>query len=192
MANTCGQCRYYRVDRYMESICSLTGKNVGFLWNKECYQPLELPTMEKKESNTKTTESMETKVATKVCKKCGRELPLSEFGGNFRSKDGHLNTCRECMSAAQRTAIAKKKGVEPAVAERDFGEMFESAARIEAPDARPASPELCWQFVRAIVKAADSVLERCTKRQLMEMGEEGYYKRVLDEVEQDRMREETL
>lgn len=33
---------------------------------------------------------------TKVCKKCGRELPLSEFHKNKGHKDGHLNVCKEC------------------------------------------------------------------------------------------------
>lgn len=33
---------------------------------------------------------------TKVCKKCGKELPLSEFGLNPMSKDGHINSCKRC------------------------------------------------------------------------------------------------
>ena len=32
----------------------------------------------------------------KVCKGCGRELPLSEFGKHDRSKDGHMSVCKEC------------------------------------------------------------------------------------------------
>ena len=33
---------------------------------------------------------------TKVCKKCGRELPLNEFSKDKRCKDGHRNVCKEC------------------------------------------------------------------------------------------------
>lgn len=33
---------------------------------------------------------------TKICSKCGRELPLSEFHKNKDHKDGHSNVCKEC------------------------------------------------------------------------------------------------
>lgn len=35
---------------------------------------------------------------TKVCKKCGRELPLSEFYKGKTYKDGHKNECKECFN----------------------------------------------------------------------------------------------
>ena len=34
---------------------------------------------------------------TKICKKCGRELPLSEFYKSKGCKDGHRNECKECF-----------------------------------------------------------------------------------------------
>lgn len=34
---------------------------------------------------------------TKVCKKCGRELPLSEFGKHSKTADGYNSTCRSCI-----------------------------------------------------------------------------------------------
>lgn len=51
--------------------------------------------------------------ATKVCSKCGRELPIENFRKNPKAKDGYLNTCRECMSATMKEAYAKKNGIEP-------------------------------------------------------------------------------
>ena len=41
---------------------------------------------------------------TKICKKCGKELPITEFGNNPMSKDGHINTCKRC-----RTGFPKKE-----------------------------------------------------------------------------------
>lgn len=36
---------------------------------------------------------------TKVCKKCGRELPLSDFYTNNKAKDGLGTYCKECSNA---------------------------------------------------------------------------------------------
>lgn len=95
------------MDRYMESICTKTNKAVGFLWNKDCFEPIVLPTPPEEltqdtnkltsNANKSTPNDMET-TGTKVCKECGRELPLSVFRPNHKSKDGHLNTCKYCMS----------------------------------------------------------------------------------------------
>ena len=52
----------------------------------------------------------ETKPKTKVCKKCGRELPITEFALNKTSKDGHVGQCRDCVNAYQRERYALKKG----------------------------------------------------------------------------------
>lgn len=35
---------------------------------------------------------------TKICKVCGRELPLSDFPTRSLAKDGHANTCTKCCA----------------------------------------------------------------------------------------------
>lgn len=45
---------------------------------------------------------------TKICKKCGQELPLTEFE-NSKNKDGHLNVCKKCRSAQKRLNIQLNK-----------------------------------------------------------------------------------
>ena len=35
---------------------------------------------------------------TKICRKCGRELPLSEFHKDKQKKDGYRNVCKECIN----------------------------------------------------------------------------------------------
>lgn len=45
---------------------------------------------------------------TKVCKKCGKELPLEMFGkGN--GKDGKRSWCKDCLNAAAREYQRRKK-----------------------------------------------------------------------------------
>ena len=35
-------------------------------------------------------------IKTKVCSRCGRELPRTEFPKNAQSRDGHLGVCKKC------------------------------------------------------------------------------------------------
>ena len=46
---------------------------------------------------------------TKICKKCGRELPLENFSKNAKMKDGLQNHCRACASEYSRQMWQRKK-----------------------------------------------------------------------------------
>ena len=39
---------------------------------------------------------------TKICPKCGKELPVSEFSKNSKAKDGLQSQCKSCQSAAHK------------------------------------------------------------------------------------------
>lgn len=46
---------------------------------------------------------------TKVCKKCGRELPVGEFYKMPASKDGIDSVCKECRKVGMRENYKAKK-----------------------------------------------------------------------------------
>lgn len=48
-------------------------------------------------------------VPTKVCPKCGRELPTTEFYGNKHNKDGLQDKCKDCQRAWSRESYRRKK-----------------------------------------------------------------------------------
>lgn len=53
--------------------------------------------------------------ATKVCRECGKELPLTKFYSNSQSPDGRGEVCYMCASSKGRRV--KVKGQNPALAE---------------------------------------------------------------------------
>ena len=48
-------------------------------------------------------------IRTKVCKKCGKELPIENFYTNKSLKGGHDNTCRECKNAYSKEWAKKNR-----------------------------------------------------------------------------------
>ena len=121
----CGGCAFYRKGGY----CEAKRKDVGPLWeacNKyttETPQPQD--TMEKTETPT-----------TKVCKRCGRELPLEAFGKTVRSKDGYQSNCRECQAELVRQGWEKRRAEgkahpapmrkKKAIPNRTFGDVYDA------------------------------------------------------------------
>ena len=77
-----------------ENMCDKTGKVVPFLAQKECFETKEIEMEEKR---------------TKVCKVCGKELPIEMFRKNTKSKDGYTDTCIDCINVNIRAAFNKKK-----------------------------------------------------------------------------------
>lgn len=94
MRNVCGECARYRLKPNQENICDKTGKVVPFLAQKECFEKKEIEMEEKR---------------TKVCKVCGKELPIEMFRKNIKSKDGYTDTCIECINVNIRAGFNKKK-----------------------------------------------------------------------------------
>ena len=104
MKTICGKCRHYTRRPYNENVCALTGRIVGPLWERPCYEPHQ--NEEETMSKEIETVSEKTNAATKVCKKCGRELPLNMF--RTKPNGEPYDTCKECIGAAM-SAVRKGK-----------------------------------------------------------------------------------
>lgn len=51
----------------------------------------------------------------KICKKCGRELPLEAFGKSSKSIDGLQDCCKDCVNQQQRDSYARRKAKEQGI-----------------------------------------------------------------------------
>lgn len=102
--NICGECSEYRVLNNGQNYCHKTKKVTGYLQQKECFIPKDT----KMDNNETKKADTQEQTKTKVCKRCGRELPLHEFGRHARTADGLQVYCRECSKQAMmRTRRAK-------------------------------------------------------------------------------------
>ena len=95
--NCCGDCLHYSTPNG-SPFCRKTGKVTGHLLQKDCFTPKSNTQMETTQEHPKT----------KVCKRCGRERPLHEFGRHARTADGLQTYCRECCAASVKRARKKK------------------------------------------------------------------------------------
>lgn len=117
MSQVCGDCARYRKMPFCEDICILTGKIVPYLAQRECFvAKVEQDTNLLNQDTNKMAENANIK--TKVCKVCGKELPIDQFRPNPKCKDGHLDTCYECLNNKIKETNKKK---EDELVEKIFG-----------------------------------------------------------------------
>lgn len=99
----CRECAHYAVTGH----CTrgrLT--EVGPLW-AACAQFTKKDNVTNVVTNV-VTNTMEKKTpTTKVCKKCGRELPAEAFNRHAKSRDGLQPYCRECQRETAKAGAAK-------------------------------------------------------------------------------------
>lgn len=102
---------------FCEDICILTGKIVPYLAQRECFvAKVEQDTNLLNQDTNKMAENANIK--TKVCKVCGKELPIDQFRPNPKCKDGHLDTCYECLNNKIKETNKRK---EDELVEKIFG-----------------------------------------------------------------------
>ena len=116
MSNYCNTCQHYRVTNDGPHCFKGKAKPVSPLSTGECWEHVTAPPQ----------------LATKVCSRCGRELPISNFGRHSRTKDGYQPCCRECQS--QMNKGHKKRG--------PF-EHNEAPAKPEEPEKIPDGMKKC-------------------------------------------------
>lgn len=116
---------------------------------------------------------------TKVCKTCGRELPIEDFA---TYKGAPTSICKDCKKKSLSEAGKKRheKTTEPA-AEKVTAKTLK-LEDIMIKEERPKlilTTQLEWTDVKEIVDIADALLESTPKKALLALGQEGYYRMVL-------------
>lgn len=117
MERLCGQCAWCDDGRY----CRRTHKDVPYFGVRTCYTTKEefmllfALTKSESESELESKQNSESKMeskmetpTTKICKDCGRELPIENFQRQEKSKDGYMHICKECKSKRVLTGVAKE------------------------------------------------------------------------------------
>lgn len=131
---TCGECKAFSEAR---GICLKTGDQrakINLTCRKfELADDVELDTVLPESAFLAPTPSEERK---KVCKCCGKELPIEQFQPNPKCKDGHLDTCKVCMNAKRAASHEAKKAARAmarAVSNATAADMV-SERPVETPD----------------------------------------------------------
>lgn len=85
MDKICGNCHHFIMHQAHGPWCTQKRKEVSFLKSApdECFAE---------------PGSVEESAPTKICKRCGRALPLTAFGRHSRTKDGYQPLCKACLS----------------------------------------------------------------------------------------------
>ena len=152
--NICGICAYYRKGGY----CFKKHRDIGYMMTQPCFEskPIQENIVEPIKSN---------RMETKVCKHCGKELPIDQFA-TFRGKPTCI--CKECK---RKSAIEGGRNRQKQISSR-------------AEQRHPAPPKtkdnkLTWEDIKQIMDIADDLMETKTKRDLLLMGQQGFYTMVM-------------
>jgi len=89
---TCKDCNFYRVTADGPYCYNGRIRPTSPIAQKDCFVPVQ-----EREP-----------IATKVCKRCGQELPISEFGKHHKTKDGYQPVCRSCRSKEMKGVSQKE------------------------------------------------------------------------------------
>lgn len=99
--------------------------DVGY-FQKACamFEPIEQKPAKIEQPNPQIEHTMDQieQTKTKKCRECGRELPLENFPKQVKSKDGHMNMCRDCFSAKHNHPKANTAPV-PSVKEKTLADF---------------------------------------------------------------------
>ena len=66
----------------------------------------------------------------KVCKVCGRELPLSHFRKNHLSQDGYVSTCTQCVTRKRKEGEDKTLDVTPPKAYKEATQSWQRSHHV--------------------------------------------------------------
>ena len=91
----CGSCKFYVNNKVSGPSCSKNGKAVSYLMQKDCFVPMSAEDAPD--------------VVTKVCNRCHRSLPITEFSRKSSTKDGYQFQCKECQGEMARELYGKRK-----------------------------------------------------------------------------------
>ena len=109
------QSEYACARRYENAVIRKVGPGAGDFRCIECEIGKRLfetgagkikPMIKNKKEGGKTMPGEE-KTETKICKKCGRDLPIDQFSKHPTTKDGREGSCRDCRNAAAKERRAK-------------------------------------------------------------------------------------
>ena len=107
---------------------------------KECFKKYEVARAKAKR-DTKSAE-LNAGAVTKVCKTCGRELPLDAFGGHAKTWDHKATVCKECM-------------IEKLTKNKEKGKNGSECVRIILDESTPTPAPVIDEGIRT-VKAAET------------------------------------
>jgi hypothetical protein len=152
----CGSCAFYSDTRLNGIICQKSGKPVGFLQEKPCFEPLsEVAAPPRSAGSSEKVETMpgsrmgrparypnkydhEKGRVLKHCACCGEYKPLDEFPKNKTHKDGHASECKVCHNKMTLESQKKRRAAMKARKEAAAPEApAAAAAPVKAPEPKP-------------------------------------------------------